>query len=182
MFGTFPVENPTFESEVSLLNQLAPSLGVEIISKLVNSFNDLREAFDDGLIQYPYSLRELINIVRHMEKFPTESIDSVLRNVFDFDAHKTELNELVVKTFIKNGVNVKNIGIEAIQTLETENLEIKYRHEQPPAIDMPKHGKIDEKNEPHVGGNTWAGGTGTFLLLLVRRIEYSWSRRTRRSV
>lgn len=24
----------------------------------------------------------------------------------------------------------------------------------------PKHGKVDEKNEPHVGGNMWAGGTG----------------------
>lgn len=24
----------------------------------------------------------------------------------------------------------------------------------------PKHGKEDPKNEPHVGGNTWAGGTG----------------------
>lgn len=27
-------------------------------------------------------------------------------------------------------------------------------------LDAPKHGKEDEKNEPHVGGNTWAGGTG----------------------
>ena len=27
-------------------------------------------------------------------------------------------------------------------------------------VDSPKHGKIDAKNEPHVGGNTWAGGTG----------------------
>ena len=27
-------------------------------------------------------------------------------------------------------------------------------------IDAPKHGKEDPKNEPHVGGNTWAGGTG----------------------
>ena len=24
----------------------------------------------------------------------------------------------------------------------------------------PKHGKVDPNNEPHVGGNTWAGGTG----------------------
>lgn len=24
----------------------------------------------------------------------------------------------------------------------------------------PKHGKIDTKNAPHHGGNTWAGGTG----------------------
>jgi von Willebrand factor A domain-containing protein 8 len=27
-------------------------------------------------------------------------------------------------------------------------------------VNEPKHGKEDEKNEPHVGGNTWAGGTG----------------------
>lgn len=27
-------------------------------------------------------------------------------------------------------------------------------------LGAPKHGKEDEKNEPHVGGNTWAGGTG----------------------
>ena len=24
----------------------------------------------------------------------------------------------------------------------------------------PKHGKVDKDNTPHVGGNTWAGGTG----------------------
>ena len=27
-------------------------------------------------------------------------------------------------------------------------------------LDRPKEGKHDEKNDPHVGGNTWAGGTG----------------------
>ncbi|KAH9163007.1 hypothetical protein LEN26_000697 [Aphanomyces euteiches] len=27
-------------------------------------------------------------------------------------------------------------------------------------VSLPKHGKEDPKNEPHVGGNTWAGGTG----------------------
>ena len=25
---------------------------------------------------------------------------------------------------------------------------------------MPRHGEIDKNNSPHVGGNTWAGGTG----------------------
>ena len=25
---------------------------------------------------------------------------------------------------------------------------------------MPKHGKVDPTGNPHVGGNTWAGGTG----------------------
>jgi von Willebrand factor A domain-containing protein 8 len=34
--------------------------------------------------------------------------------------------------------------------------------EQPSGKDVsnPKYGKIDPKNDPHVGGNTWAGGTG----------------------
>jgi hypothetical protein len=27
-------------------------------------------------------------------------------------------------------------------------------------LDAPKHGKEGENNDPHVGGNTWAGGTG----------------------
>lgn len=27
-------------------------------------------------------------------------------------------------------------------------------------VSSPKHGKIDTKNAPHVGGNQWAGGTG----------------------
>lgn len=27
-------------------------------------------------------------------------------------------------------------------------------------VTAPKHGKMDSKNAPHVGGNTWAGGTG----------------------
>ncbi|NWX13351.1 VWA8 protein, partial [Aegotheles bennettii] len=27
-------------------------------------------------------------------------------------------------------------------------------------VSSPKHGKVDPTNMPHVGGNTWAGGTG----------------------
>lgn len=27
-------------------------------------------------------------------------------------------------------------------------------------VSSPKHGKEDPNNDPHVGGNTWAGGTG----------------------
>merc|ERR1719486_645685 len=30
----------------------------------------------------------------------------------------------------------------------------------PPELADPKHGKEDPNNDPHIGGNTWAGGTG----------------------
>lgn len=40
---------------------------------------------------------------------------------------------------------------------------LRLQHERSgPALDVtaPKHGKVDADNTPHVGGNTWAGGTG----------------------
>lgn len=50
---------------------------------------------------------------------------------------------------------------------ENNHLELKLngqaiQHESTPrtGLDRPKYGKDDPKNEPHVGGNTWAGGTG----------------------
>ena len=35
---------------------------------------------DDGLIQYPYSTREVVNIVKHLERFPEEGLGAVVRD------------------------------------------------------------------------------------------------------
>lgn len=43
---------------------------------------------------------------------------------------------------------------------DNERLQITKERYSGLAVSGPKHGKIDEKNKPHVGGNTWAGGTG----------------------
>ena len=37
---------------------------------------------------------------------------------------------------------------------------VEYKRKEPKVVGGPKHGKIDPKNCPHVGGNQWAGGTG----------------------
>lgn len=34
-------------------------------------------------------------------------------------------------------------------------------------VSSPKHGKVDPQNMPHVGGNTWAGGTGFHSLFFM---------------
>lgn len=39
-----------------------------------------------------------------------------------------------------------------------EQLTVEYSNPKPAV--GPKHGKVDPTNSPHVGGNTWAGGTG----------------------
>ena len=42
----------------------------------------------------------------------------------------------------------------------SNDLQITYSTKAPAGVGGPKEGKIDENNEPHVGGNTWQGGTG----------------------
>ena len=39
-------------------------------------------------------------------------------------------------------------------------LQVTYEKELGKQATSPKHGKVDPKGAPHVGGNTWAGGTG----------------------
>merc|ERR1719333_1462461 len=41
-----------------------------------------------------------------------------------------------------------------------DNRDLQIRRDGLTDLDSPKHGKIDPTNAPHVGGNTWAGGTG----------------------
>ena len=41
-----------------------------------------------------------------------------------------------------------------------ENLQLTVERNSGLDVSGPKHGQVDEKNNPHVGGNTWAGGTG----------------------
>jgi hypothetical protein len=57
------------------------------------------------------------------------------------------------------------LSIELSDTTTTAEQQLQQREADGTSIpktglDAPKHGKEDEKNDPHVGGNTWAGGTG----------------------
>ena len=43
---------------------------------------------------------------------------------------------------------------------DSRSVQVTYERESGKDVDEPKHGKVDSTNAPHVGGNTWAGGTG----------------------
>ena len=43
---------------------------------------------------------------------------------------------------------------------ENDDRDLMIKRDQVGDMDSPKHGKIDPSGAPHVGGNTWAGGTG----------------------
>ena len=79
-----------------------------------------------------------------------------LENVIAFDRFDNVLLKQLSSVFGRHGVQVSveksgnalAAGTEGgISTPKTRS-------------SMPKHGKVDENNDPHVGGNTWAGGSG----------------------
>jgi len=96
------------------------------LNLLVSIFGDLREMVDQSLLSYPYSTRELVNIVKHLQKyvfafhsyiqqnyeFPDETLDQAVRNVFDFDSYSADTIDLIKEAFERKGVKIgKKISI-----------------------------------------------------------------------
>uniref|UniRef100_A0A1Y1MII6 von Willebrand factor A domain-containing protein 8 n=1 Tax=Photinus pyralis TaxID=7054 RepID=A0A1Y1MII6_PHOPY len=162
LFSCHAVDNPSRSSEIDLLVQYGPDVPIDTIKKLVDIFGDLRSMADEGLVTYPYSTREVVNIVKHLQKFPQADIDDALFNVFDFDKYNQDAVETLGQVLIKHGFPKTNMFTAEYLALKQAKEYLQVTVDRTSGLDTkgPKHGKEDPKNEPHVGGNTWAGGTG----------------------
>lgn len=180
-FSTYAIKNPDAASELKILQQLAPELSSELLSKLVAAFQDLRavrlspflpstvsnfpllQEFAAGRLSYPFSLRELLALTRHIRRFPDEPLDQALRSIFDFDLHSSATLDALREVLRKHKLGNARVGIDAVrgEELSKEEKEAKVIEFEPTGsteLGGPKEGKHD--NEEHSGGNTWAGGTG----------------------
>ncbi|XP_075344945.1 von Willebrand factor A domain-containing protein 8 isoform X1 [Mycteria americana] len=106
IFSCHAVDNPKPHSELAMLRQYGPDVPEPILQKLVAAFGELRSLADQGIINYPYSTREVVNIVKHLQKFPTEGLANVVRNVFDFDSYNNEMREILISTLHKYGIPI----------------------------------------------------------------------------
>ncbi|EDV28824.1 uncharacterized protein TRIADDRAFT_52086 [Trichoplax adhaerens] len=106
IFSCHAIDNPPVDSEVAMLKKYGPDVPEEVIRKLVAAFGELRHLADDGQISYPYSTREVVNVVRHLQKYPNDGIANVVKNVFDFDNHQNELMEVVISTLRKHDIPI----------------------------------------------------------------------------
>jgi hypothetical protein len=50
-----------------MLRQYGPAVPEEVLRQLTGLFADLRGMVHEGALNYPYSTRELVNIVRHLQ-------------------------------------------------------------------------------------------------------------------
>lgn len=161
LFSCHAIDNPEMESEVQLLKQYGPNVEVRLIKQLVKAFGELRAMADTSQISYPYSTREVVNIVKHLNKYPKENVSELIGNVLDFDRHTPESLETVTNVLIKHGLEIGSYAKNELAELRRQReIQLSVDHFSGKDVSGPKHGKVDEKNDPHVGGNTWAGGSG----------------------
>ena len=70
-----------------MLRQYGPNVPEPILQKLVAAFGELRNLADQGIINYPYSTREVVNIVKHLQVWHLpvrKSLKEVISLVLDF--------------------------------------------------------------------------------------------------
>jgi hypothetical protein len=103
-FSTFPILNPPRESEIILLQNFGPNIERKKLEQLVDVFTELRQLSIDGIISYPYSLRELVSIVKHLNMFPNDSLADVVRNVFDLDNYNTDVIDRIRTILHRYGI------------------------------------------------------------------------------
>ncbi|XP_059417512.1 von Willebrand factor A domain-containing protein 8 isoform X1 [Carassius carassius] len=106
IFSCHAVDNPKPQAEFAMLKQYGPDVPDAILQKLVAAFGELRAMADQGTITYPYSTREVVNIVKHLQKFPDEGLANVMRNVFDFDSYNKDMREVLIAALHKHGIPI----------------------------------------------------------------------------
>eukprot|EP00048_Salpingoeca_helianthica_P001847 m.52144 g.52144 ORF g.52144 m.52144 type:complete len:1852 (-) comp11758_c0_seq1:56-5611(-) len=114
IFSCHAVDNPGVAAELSMLQKYAPDVDVEILSRLTRAFNELRTMADEGQLTYPYSLRELVAISSHLQKFPEEGVERALQNVFAFDTYDANALQQITSVLHKHGVPIGSLGKVAL--------------------------------------------------------------------
>jgi hypothetical protein len=124
-FSVFVLHNPDQDSEEALLANYAPTLsgkedGRLVLSKLAGAFADLRSLHSDaggggsgggggvaaatGQLTYPYSMREAVAVITHLNSFPEDGVVEALENVLAFDSFTPETRALVAGVFQRHGI------------------------------------------------------------------------------
>jgi MoxR-like ATPase len=144
------------ESQKRILQSYGPGVSERTIDKIIDIWQDLRNAHEKGVMAYPFSVREAVSVTKHLDRFPADGLEGAFENVISFDRFDNIVLKQLATIFSRHGVPVAVIKNGTASTAGTEGGVSTPKTR----TSSPKHGKFDEKNDPHVGGNTWAGGSG----------------------
>jgi MoxR-like ATPase len=147
VFSCHTVPPMDIESHKRILYSYGDNVPPKLIDKIVKIWEDLRAAQQDGSMTYPFSIRESVNVIKHLNSFPNDGIEDAIENVISFDRLDRALSKHLDDVFGGHGIYFSRANASkklrgrpegGVSTPKTRASE-------------PKHGKIDPNNEPHVG-------------------------------
>ena len=100
------VENLDIDSEVKLLQSYGPSIDAVTLLNLANSFADLRHMFESSDLSYPFSVREAVSVVKHLEAHPEEGVLPAIECVLAFDTLVPSIRKQIALVFQKHDLPV----------------------------------------------------------------------------
>lgn len=178
LFSCHFISNPDIEAQQIILQSYGPTVDSDLVLSIAKAFERLRELSEKGILNYPYSTREAISVIKHLQNFPSDSIAEALLNVFSFDSFDEHVRPHVLEVFKSAGISLPSEFLQLVNRSVYDRYVTQLLHDQSRRsssshlwqqkliaanqrpLNGPKHGKEDPQNDPHVGGNTWAGGTG----------------------
>ena len=104
VFSPHIIANPDTASELELLSAYAPGVPNSLLQCLAGAFGELRALVEDGQLSYPYSTREAVAVVSHLEVFPDDGLVGALENVLAFDAYSPDLRRILSEVFNRHGI------------------------------------------------------------------------------
>jgi hypothetical protein len=139
VFSCHQVPPMDMDSHRRILKTYGPEVNDDLIDKIVNIWDELRNAHKKGIIAYPFSLREAVAVVKHLNAFPNDGIKEAVENVISFDRLDTSLAKRLDTIFSGHGIRlIDKITIDRRRGRDHGTLSTPKTR----ASD-PKHGKID---------------------------------------
>ncbi|CAK0849190.1 unnamed protein product [Prorocentrum cordatum] len=114
VFSCHAVDNPDGASELELMAACGPGVPRGSLERLASLFAELRGLADEGALRYPYSTRELAKAVRHLGRFPDDSLERALGDAFAFDLEDGQARGAALAALRRHGLATTPEGLERL--------------------------------------------------------------------
>ena len=76
------------------------------IRKLALAFQDLRGAFENQELTYPYSAREAVSVVKHLQSFPEDGVQAAVEDILSFEGFSPRTRKQIAVIFQSRGLPI----------------------------------------------------------------------------
>jgi len=81
-----------------------------VLQRLTSAFSALRHEHELGTLNYPYSAREAVAVVKHVQKYPKDGALAAVENILQFENLAPAVRAHVASVFQASGIPVPTVA------------------------------------------------------------------------